>query len=184
MPSIYNLYEEVISDLESTLSMKWDDVFGKYREVYPKITKDDYYIATIADFKNVTGKIEWADLKAKQIESPSSHSLYKIVNGYLYRRSDHWGNVASCIWELDYAGVGGYQIGMVKLSEMKPNVNSNKYIVPKLGAENVLKDAITTLTPYMNGIKYIKNKTQIKQVIEKLKNWMKQVIELNDMLKN
>lgn len=89
-----------------------------YRSLKPKATISDYYISTKTEFEDLfidkdkwpsKKEIEekWEELKKDKdfefTQSPSSSSQY-LVNkktGDIYRKSDHWGGVASCYWKLD-----------------------------------------------------------------------------------
>ena len=74
-------------------------------EEMPKVTVDDYFISTYAVFTPVgKGEELWEDLKGEEgMEfNYDSHSwsqyLYNTNTDEIYRKSNHWGNVSSCIW--------------------------------------------------------------------------------------
>ena len=88
----------------------------KYKEEKRPVTMDDYFESTRTDFERVeTADAEktWEDLKQRDgmewHKSPKSESEYleDRENGVVYRKSDHWGNVASCRWTLDGKDVQG-----------------------------------------------------------------------------
>lgn len=68
-------------------------------DVLPNVTEKDYFISTKGKF-NVVSKSEWDNLSSK-IHLSDSGSLYKIKDGILYRRSNHWGKVATCEWSIN-----------------------------------------------------------------------------------
>lgn len=88
------------------------------RSIKPQVDLKDYYRCSKGTFEDLfidkdkwpTNKEvedKWDELKKdKNLEftqSPSSNSQY-LVNkktGDIYRKSDHWGCVASCFWSLD-----------------------------------------------------------------------------------
>ena len=96
-------------------------------DVRPVVSTKDYYLGTRADFEMVAtdkpaermydesekalsvGDIEavWEELKKKEgfhlEHSPKSDSEYLVndATGEIYRKSDHWGRVASCHWMLN-----------------------------------------------------------------------------------
>lgn len=70
----------------------------------PKIDERNYFLNTIATFKDVTNSFE-NKFKADFISDSGSEYMYKD-NG-VYRKSDHWGwGIASCDWELDSGNYG------------------------------------------------------------------------------
>ncbi len=100
--------------------------YEHYRKRNKKIDKDNYHIATIADFKEVkTDDLEskWKELKEKQRNHflSQSGSQYVTTSEGVYRYSDHWGSVASCKWTLDGKGIDGKAIGFCRFSSMKVN---------------------------------------------------------------
>lgn len=87
--------------------------YNTYIEKYPNVLISDYYRYTTVNFEPIYSDIDinilkekWDKLlsikKMKVHKSSLSDSLYAIdyTNGYIYRLSDHWGRVASCLWFL------------------------------------------------------------------------------------
>jgi len=64
----------------------------------PIITSKNYHVATEANWTSV----EKNDLGIENYKS-SSGSKYWYTNDGVYRLSNHWGDVASCFWNLDYS---------------------------------------------------------------------------------
>lgn len=68
---------------------------------FPKeVTEKDYFIATTGTFQ-LSNKHEYNAIEADEYVSESG-SRYKVQGEYLYRRSDHWGGVATCLWLFPY----------------------------------------------------------------------------------
>lgn len=80
-----------------------------YRELYKEITFYNFHISTKVDFKRVTEK-EWKDVsnvinKLKFTHTSESGSSYMVTDdGLVYRKSNHWGAIASCEWTLEGEG--------------------------------------------------------------------------------
>ena len=96
-------------------------------DVRPVVSTNDYYLGTRADFEMVATDVAanrmydegekglsvadidavWEELKGKEgfrlERSPKSESEYLVNDetGEIYRKSDHWGRVASCHWMLN-----------------------------------------------------------------------------------
>lgn len=147
---------------------KEKSMYGDYREAFPTITMDDYFLFTKVEFKPVdtNGKSVddvWQELKDsgkyEEHHSPKSTSKYLVDynSGEIIRQSDHWGLVASCYWP--YGGEeieGEMQIGRTNIAEMKPNLNYNAHgrsnrqnmaALPKQ-SENVWKSLQQTIVNY------------------------------------
>lgn len=97
---------------------KFDYVLNTIEKRMIKINADDFHIYTEAYYTN-------CDTPERDYDfiSPSG-SKYWIYDDYIIRKSNHWGNVASCKWYLD--GVVCNTIvydeeksGMVMLKDMK-----------------------------------------------------------------
>lgn len=95
--------------------------YCNYRDVYKKITFDNYYIGTKAVFKRlpILGYEEkqtaWKNLQEQYnniTQSPKSSSQYIQTDKGIYRYSDHWGRVASCDWDLLNEESGNYTDGL------------------------------------------------------------------------
>lgn len=68
---------------------------------FPKIvTEKDYFIATKGTFE-LSNQYEYNNIDSDEYISESG-SRYKVKGDYLYRRSDHWGKVATCSWYFPY----------------------------------------------------------------------------------
>jgi hypothetical protein len=59
--------------------------------------KDNFFLNTIAEFKAVAKNL--VKINKPDYESVSGSKYWYTQKG-VYRYSDHWGNVASCYWEL------------------------------------------------------------------------------------
>lgn len=98
-------------------------------EARPEPSVDDYYENTRATFEPVAeGKdvdAEWEELKAdsryEYKQSPKSGSEYLIdrETGDILRKSDHWGDVASCEWGLDGKPDNTYAIGKANIKDFE-----------------------------------------------------------------
>lgn len=173
-----HLLNELIDEHKS---LSWHDLFGKYREINPVVTAKDYYIASIANFENVSDKFDWDRNKLAVIQSPTSNSLYKIDirRGLLYRRSDHWGNVGSCIWNIDREGGNGYQIGRVKFRDMKPNLNTERYIAHWPDAHKKAEIAISNLK---YAIRNTTSKRELKDMNDRLNIYQRWLERINSQI--
>jgi len=184
-----------------------------YRTVKKTIDINDYYISTKATFKSILHTQEdydnvfriWDKIKEKgeYKQSPLSKSEYIITkNNDIYRLSDHWGNVASCIWDLDmniYTEHGKYDIGVCNIKDFKLHDNDdvidyNTYMdfaPSKFNLPN--KKYIKSYTNYIKDVDFIKNiMTQLKTTessykefngIFGLKRWNEIYTELKEQLK-
>jgi hypothetical protein len=118
-------------------------------ETNPDVTENDYWLAT----KGVFGEIElseYENIDAKEINPPGSKSFYKIKDGVLYRKSDHWGKIiATCSWLLaNNKGVlyfntgesqGIYKTAKIKLSELKRKQGVVNIFEPPKGTKKTFK---------------------------------------------
>jgi len=90
---------------------KWLGLSDWLKEQGKPVTFDNFFESTKVQWKNVGASIPleaWNTDISKRGEvkySPykSSNSRYVIdrENGKIYRYSDHWGNVGSCVWPID-----------------------------------------------------------------------------------
>lgn len=149
---------------------KFNDIFlkitkpefaGNYRTLYPKISIRDFYISTIGLFKNANMSDQDFDkIAGKKIVS-KSFSEYKIYKNLIYRKSDHWGKVASCIWKIDNFDKTKFDhiVGVINVNDLKPNFESYKigYI---RNADKIINKQIKLL----NTLKTASNSDQIKQI--------------------
>lgn len=131
-----------------------------YREVFRTPTLDDYYINTSTTFKGIDleGKSvdeKWDELKSQDgmehHKSPLSDSEYLIdqKTGDVYRKSDHWGKVATCQWDFEGEhSEGGFSIGVSNIKDFDSWTRrrvDNYVTSPEYMKEyrNVLKQTIT-----------------------------------------
>ncbi|MBQ5506024.1 MAG: hypothetical protein IIT85_02635, partial [Prevotella sp.] len=111
---------------DEPISLFGRDWYGEY------VTLNDYYEGTEARFEplvtSTSGNVdaEWDRLKAEHPdwelhESPKSTSEYLIdrKSGDIYRKSDHWGKVATCSWKLNHVNQGAYAIGKANIRDFK-----------------------------------------------------------------
>lgn len=107
-----------------------------YRHEHPKVTISDYHKSTVATFKGVETKdVEhlWSKMKAsgkfRSYQSSLSDSEYLIGrHGDIYRKSDHWGKVSSCNWDLkwDNPHHGNItEIGKCNIKDFRPKMLAN-----------------------------------------------------------
>jgi hypothetical protein len=116
-------------------------------EVKPIVSVDDYWLCTNASFKTVyeynvddannKETNTWVDPVYKKwnemknsgkyefTQSPKSSSQYLIdrKTGNVYRMADHWGQCASCYWDVDFKM--SYGIAVCNVKDFKRNGNSN-----------------------------------------------------------
>jgi hypothetical protein len=142
-----------------------------YRELHPEITHDDYQTCTKVDFEPIENEYEniqemwgrlWNNFKGQIVTSHSSKGRSKsryftTEDGYVYRKSDHWGIVKSCLWTLNGKGnfnprvmlSGPMEIGRAHLSDFKIHrYGQDRKIDIFLNPEWV--EQITTILPFTN----------------------------------
>ena len=136
-----SLHEEDISieDLQEILEPIDNKILKKtyvpFRNVIKEVNKHNFYISSKADFKEISSdgyeNIHhlWEDLKKEgTLYKSRSTSQYVIGDDILYRISDHWGGVASCLWTLDGEGdpnfriekIGPLQVGYAYYKDFTP----------------------------------------------------------------
>lgn len=155
-----NLYENEMdySKDELELALHWNEAL--LMNSYPsKVTKEDYNKSTKANFKNVTDKIRnWSSFAARNYStykrSKTTGSSYVIINGTLYRRSDHWGKVGTNIWRINNEKPG-FNIGAVELSRMIRLNRKDPSLGYFSGAETILETAIKILESELKNPKYL-----------------------------
>jgi len=153
-----------------------------YRKVYPEITLDDYYVATEADFKTIypntidikkTKDIDkfWELLKNKGSfkKSPLSHSEYVLIGNDIYRYSDHWGRVSSCMWDLIGLQSGYWDIGKANIKDFKPSRGSQEYAVGGYYAVNpeYIEKVLPELKTGLINLKNLENLYTLKSSAKK-----------------
>ena len=134
-------------------------------DVRPVVSTKDYYLGTRADFEMVAtdkpaermydesekalsvGDIEavWEELKKKEgfrlEHSPKSDSEYLVndATGEIYRKSDHWGRVASCHWMLNgLRREGDWYIGRANVGEFEREKGGYMYSTEESRRERFL----------------------------------------------
>ena len=134
-------------------------------DVRPVVSTKDYYLGTRADFEMVAtdkpaermydesekalsvGDIEavWEELKEKEgfrlEHSPKSDSEYLVndATGEIYRKSDHWGRVASCHWMLNgLRREGDWYIGRANVDEFEREKGGYMYSTEESRRERFL----------------------------------------------
>lgn len=95
------------------------------------VTFDDYYLNTRATFRKLEGAfyknyISLCRSGLPSHKSPKSDSTYwhDVDKGLVYRCANHWGEVASCIWDIDhetegFGGSKGYTIGVANVNDFE-----------------------------------------------------------------
>ncbi len=115
--------------------------FVHYRDIHPEITEDNYQTCTKVDFEPIEmshdnvmetwGRLKYAlasDITSEYESHAQSGSKYFTTKaGFVFRLSDHWGIVKTCIWTR--AGEGNFiaserlsgptEIGRAHLSEFE-----------------------------------------------------------------
>ena len=173
-------YFQRYNDLQSKLMKIVGDTIPKiqnnYRKVKPDIDESDYYICTIAEFKNTgMSETDFNKLKAPEVKSDSG-SRYKVIKGTVYRLSDHWGRVASCEWDIDRSKWSGKDVGAVKISDMKPNYYC-QYILTPPGAKQAGEEAIKKMEAMRGDVPGVKAEKLINERIDIIRRYMKERIK-------
>jgi hypothetical protein len=172
----FQRYNDLQSKINNIIRETIPRLTDKYRNVKPDIDESDYYICTIADFKNTgISEAEFDKLKAPEVKSDSG-SRYKIIKGSVYRLSDHWGIVASCEWEIDYSKWSGKDVGVVKISDMKPNYYCQYTLTPK-GAKKSGEEAIKKIEAMRGDVSGAKAEKLINESISSVKDLMNKYIK-------
>jgi hypothetical protein len=156
-----------------------------YRDIHKEITENDYQFATIVDFEPVELSNDnpmetWGRLKhifedeiTTQYESnPKSGSKYFTTkDGYVFRLSDHWGIVKSCIWTRAGKGnmdpremiSGPIEIGRAHISDFQIRDLKNHWKKEKiLNPEWV--DIMLGLVDFTNHLTELKFSDEFKQL--------------------
>lgn len=150
---LFAIYESIkIADLEKHLSKILQNAikrtYDDYRIVKPDIDASDFFIGTRGEFKNNGMSIDDFDSLPSKPYSSDSGSTYKIVNGILYRLSNHWGRVASCNWDISDGYNSGYVVGEIPIRDLKINDRPSGYIKYYDDALDVLKSAKNDMEKY------------------------------------
>lgn len=179
-----DLWEEITGGYKNRLWVDKIPTVVSYRQVYTKITVDDYYVQTAVTFKTIypdtvdVNKYEdiekfWEEIKKKGKfkQSPLSNSEYVLVGTDIYRFSNHWGKVASCMWGLTGLQNGVWDIGKANIKDFKIVEGSDKYPVGNYVTDNpeytekvipVYKEALKKLEQLKKD--YVLKVTALKQV--------------------
>lgn len=123
---IYSQIQKLIQPVEDLIKEKR---YIPLRKMFSEINKNNFHISTKADFKK-TNK-DWDSLKTNKDRTYKSKtgSKYIIKDDILYRHSNHWGGIASCLWTLngegdpDYRRRGSdepFQIGYAYYKDFEP----------------------------------------------------------------
>ena len=144
--------EEIIKTRDWVNELK-EIKYIHYRDLHTEITHEDYQTCTKVDFEPVENDYAnvlemWGRLKDhfkdhivnKHDSKGKSRSKYFTTDdGYVYRLSDHWGIVKSCVWTRNGEGnmiaslmlSGDMEIGRAHLSNFKIHryVDQNRHMV-------------------------------------------------------
>lgn len=88
-------------------------------------TKETFFNNTFAIFEQVLVKPETITELGIYDFISESGSIYWYIGEYLYRYSNHWGGVSTCIWRIKgrYNAKNGYKLGRVKFVKIEPIVS-------------------------------------------------------------
>lgn len=130
-----------------------DIQYVHYRDINLKVTHHDYQTCTKVDFEPVENKYEniyelWGRLKdhykdqiitEHKSKGKSKSQYFTTSDGVVYRLSDHWGIVKSCVWTRGGKGnmvaslmlSGPMEIGRAQLSNFKVHryIDQNRHMV-------------------------------------------------------
>lgn len=185
---------------------KIDNIAPRYVsavELMPNVTINDYFLDTETNFHSITNIIYnkdgssnhpeihkiWEDMKnsGRYIfkESPKSNSEYLIDknNGDIYRYSDHWGRVASCIWTLDDYYSGDVSIAKSNIKKFNRRKDSMSVYFNPQHKECVIKTIKNTFPEIKkilteNEKFYVAEKAK-KQLVDFCKNMFKKYVNVN-----
>jgi len=147
-----------------------------YRDLITEITDENYQTCTKVDFEPVENKYEninemWGRLKhhyrdrittEHQSKGKSKSQYFVTEDGYVYRLSDHWGIVKSCVWTRAGKGnmiaslmlSGPMEIGRAHLSNFKTHryVDQNRHMV----LNPLWVEQISTIVDFTNHLLKLK----------------------------
>ena len=147
-----------------------------YRDIHTDITHHDYQTCTKVDFDPVENKYEnimemWGRLKdhykdeiitEHKSHGKSKSQYFTTSDGVVYRLSDHWGIVKSCVWTRGGKGnmiaslmlSGEMEIGRAQLSNFKIHrfVDQNRHMV----LNPVWIEQIVTIVDFTNHLLKLK----------------------------
>lgn len=199
MDSISSLFQD-INKLPSFTTA--DKALGK-----PVV--ENYWLNTDTTFKNIysynsddateLGKKEdksWSDPvearweemrnsgKYEFTQSPKSSSQYLVdkKENKVYRKSDHWGRCASCVWDFD--GTHNYGIGVSHIDDFTRNKGAGWANPDKMNTSQVNnKKVLSILKKYIkDDTMYLDEKAnkKVKQVLERVISDLKNTAMLDD----
>lgn len=84
-----------------------------------KVNYNNFYILTLADFKEVNNDTILKEIKESPDFISVSGSRYLYGNNGVYRLSNHWGGVASCYWTINDREIKGLKLGFCKLNDFR-----------------------------------------------------------------
>jgi hypothetical protein len=155
-----------------------------FRDLHKEITHDDYQICTKVDFEPVASRHQnilesWGRLKDHYKEDivtehkskgKSKSQYFTTSDGVVYRLSDHWGIVKSCVWTRGGEGnmtaslmlSGPMEIGRAQLSNFKIHryIDQNRHLV--LNPEWV--EQILTIVDFTNYLLSLKKDPEFKDL--------------------
>ena len=132
--------EEIISTRDWVFELN-KSKYIHFRELNPEITSENYQVCTKTDFEPIDNEYEnifemWGRLKdsfkdhithTHESKGKSKSKYFCTDDGYVYRLSDHWGIVKTCVWKRNGEGnmiaslmlSGDMEIGRAHLSTFK-----------------------------------------------------------------
>jgi hypothetical protein len=150
--------------------------FIHYRDLNPEITHNDYQTCTKVDFEPVENQYEnilemWGRLKdhykndivtEHKSNGQSKSQYFTTSDGFVYRLSDHWGIVKSCVWTRGGKGnmvasimlSGEMEIGRAQISNFKIHryVDQKRHIV----LNPIWVEQILTIVDFTNHLLNLK----------------------------
>lgn len=100
------------------------------------MTRLNFFNSTIGTFRQL--RLKNQDLSSLGVPDfvSASGSKYWYKNDNLYRYSNHWGRVASCVWNIKgkYNAPKNYKLGVIKFKDLEKfeEVYISDYISPRL----------------------------------------------------
>lgn len=161
-----------IEQVKSEVDQISREYFGNralpYRDAKPNVDESDFFIATKCQFTNTGMSVsEFEQIEADCCQSDSG-SRYKVVDGVVYRCSDHWGRVASCQWDLDSHNEGRYTVAACNISNMQANDRSGGFVIVNPELEQMKSSSIhrlQNLLGFASG-----KKSAVKEIEKAIKN--------------
>lgn len=187
--------DEIIDNFKSIFSTieKNTPKNMKAIELMPEVTINDYYLDTETIFSLILNASDWRKIQKtwndmknsnKYIykESPKSASEYLIdeTTGDIYRYSDHWGKVASCVWNLDVNNKdndSGFIIAKSNIKDFHRREDSYTiYLNPEYSV-NILK-ATEDIFPHLKRLVQENNEFYLAKGVErKIVNFSKEIFK-------